>query len=316
MKNVFRVLGIVALVAAIGLSFAGCDTGGDSPAPAPGPAGQPPSQKTVYTWDAGESSYELVVTEASNSRAAYNPKSGDTYVLTITPGNKRSSGTVAVTNSSDDKKITLTLTPTADASKPFTVTAAITATNALVEKVDGPIAVDGGGTVQVTEEVIPTKIYATFDFTANIWDNEKSSGETWSAGIQLSDFTKRIPQQGDKFTFKFSGTTKAEMKWFGFGIFNVSFDPFDYQWIGGTGSEGKLSGTFEETFTAKIDGKPHSVVDPFNLHMENYLWQWQKDRNDYLYDNDARLPKGTKKDDVMATISNFKVSLVKVIPAE
>jgi len=312
MKNVIRVLGIIALVALIGLSFAGCDTGGGA-SPAPGPAGPPPPQKTVYTWDAGDDSFELVVTEASNSRAAYTPKSGDTYVLTIKPGDRKSSGTVDVTSSSG-KESTLKLTPATPtgAGTPFTVRVVETATNALVTDVKGDITLVDGKTEPEPEEVIPTKIYETFNFTANIWDNERSSGETWSHAILLSEFTPYKPEKGDKFTFRLRGTTNAVMNWFGFNIFNFKYNPFVYQWLGHSDKDVKLSGPFDVTLTVTIDNEPNFVDEFFNFHMENFFWEWLKDSNEYLYNNGAKLPEGTQPDDVMATIRNFNISLVKI----
>jgi hypothetical protein len=163
MKNVFKVLGIIALAAAIGLSFAGCDTGGGGTTPAPGTGGTGGTaapQKTVYTWVAGDDSYRLEITEASNSRAAYTPKSGDTYVLTITTTNtitikieiKKSSGTVIVSSSSG-KESTFELTPTTPtgAGTPFTVTVEETATNGLITGIVGDITLEDGTTEEAAE---------------------------------------------------------------------------------------------------------------------------------------------------------------------
>jgi len=107
MKNTMRCLeamrsiAIIALVAVIGFSFAACDNGTTS--------GDPDS--TTYTsYDGDGNSYQLVITKSGSrsagavsfskvavvslsravgSRAAYSPKSGDSYELTI----KSASGT-------------------------------------------------------------------------------------------------------------------------------------------------------------------------------------------------------------------------------
>jgi len=171
MKSTIKLLGIIAIIALIGLSFAGCDTGGGStPAPAAG-TGEPPAPKTVYTWDAGEDSYELVVTEASNSRAAYTPKSGDTYVLTITTTNtitfkfeiKKSSGTVTVSSSSG-KESTFELTPTTPtgAGTTFIVTVEETATNGLITGIVGSITLKDGDTKEA-----PEALYFAYDARGN-----------------------------------------------------------------------------------------------------------------------------------------------------
>ena len=72
MKNIVKLFGVTALVAVIGLSFAGCDTGGGGgTSHTPAPSGPAAPKKTVYTWDAGDDSYKLEITEASESRAVF-----------------------------------------------------------------------------------------------------------------------------------------------------------------------------------------------------------------------------------------------------
>jgi hypothetical protein len=321
MKNTIKLLGIIAIIALIGLSFAGCDTGGDSPAPAPGPSGPPPPQKTVYTWVAGDDSYTLEITESTEGRAAYTPRSGDNYVLTITPKvgkPQRSIGTVAVTPSnSSDKESTLTLTP-ANSETTFTVTVVATATNVLVKEVEGTITLESGETKEApTEEVIPTKTYATFDFKAHMSDRDINNFETWLGTLPLSDFTYKIPQKGDKFTFRLSGTTNNEMNWFGFLISNYGMGK-GWHLIGHiiNWTNVKLSGTFNELFDVIISQEPPIVDGVFALHMENNLWQTNPDDGTTVYDNGAKLPAGTQRGDVMATIRNFTVSLVKIEEAD
>jgi hypothetical protein len=307
MKNIIKVLGIIALATVIGLSFIGCDTGGGStPAPAGGtggPAGQATQQKTVYTWVAGEDSYSLEITEASTSRAAYTPKSGDTYVLTITTKTnetKRSSGAVTVSGN------TFTLTPS-NSSTTFTITVVKTsATNVLVTGMSGTITLDGGTeTVAASEKkVTPVKVYETFTFGAQRWEDQATNtkGESWHARIPLSDFTLEKPEKGKKYTFRLSGTTDTEMKSFSFQMFNARAYPFFYQNIGHVVDykSVKLSGSFDETFVAIIDADPESVDDVFGLNLGNAL------------DENTKLPENAKEGDVMATFRNFRVSLLKI----
>jgi len=317
MKNAIKLLGIIAIIALIGLSFAGCDTGGDSPAPAPGPSGPAPLQKTVYTWNAGEDSYRLEVTEASNSRAVYTPKSGDTYVLTITPGNKKSSGTVTVTSSSGDKKSTLTLTPTG-ASEPFTVTVTTTATNALVTDMAGSITFEGETEpVNLTEKkVTPVKEFETFNFKANIWYNsEKSWGEAWGASIPLSDFTAHIPQKEDKLTFSLSGTIDQSMQWFNLEIHCLppwrTLGWSNYSPSSGWGNMTAIpSGYFTKELSIYIVEDSNPDASELALDIINHFWQVTT--NDGLVYSNDRLPEGTKEGDVMATIRNFRISLEKI----
>ena len=305
MKNMVKLFGVTALVAVIGLSFAGCDTGGgDSPAPA--------EPAAVYTWDAEDDSYRLEITEASKGRAVYTPKSGDTYVLIITfkdGGTKKSSGTVTVSTES-----TFTLKPS-NSSTTFTVTVTTTATNVIVTGMTGTITLESGETKAAPSKVIPVKVYETFTLKANRWD----SGEEWTGGILLSDFTAKIPNKGDKFTFKLSGTPDTEMKWINLQI--TCHAP--YQFLG-KGYRVNTDGSqnwdlvnlpkdkpFEETFTVDIGPDLRPDFTEIYVRMINALWNKNENNGEIITnDNGGKLPEGTKQDDVMATIRNFKISLV------
>jgi len=306
MKNVFKLLGITALAAVIGLSFAGC-AGEDSPEPAT-------PQKMVYTWDAGDDSYELEITEASEGRAVYTPKTGDTYVLTITlnvGGTQKSSGIVTVSSSSG-KESTLTLKP-ANSNTTFTVTVVATATNVLVESVDGEIVVEDGEKVTVSGPVIPVKVYETFVFWAEKWTPTEAFpcyNESWKTDpFNLSDFTTHIPTKGDTLTFRFSGTTNKEMKGFEFQIVSWA-DSEPWRFIGSS-KDYKLSETFDQKFDVPIYGDPYSNTSGFGLYIVNYLWESGLDGEIY-FDTGDRLPEGAKDGDVMATVRNFRLSLVNI----
>ena len=76
MRNLFKLIGIIALVAVIGFSFIACDNGGG------GGGGGGDGINTDISYDGEGSRYKLVVTENS-SRAAFTPQNGDTYTLTV-----------------------------------------------------------------------------------------------------------------------------------------------------------------------------------------------------------------------------------------
>src|SRR5215471_21405790 len=87
MKNLFKLLGIAALVAVIGFTMAACDNGGGGGGitPTPTPA--------VYAGVGDGDTYRLEITKPSG-RAVYTPQKGDTYVLIINFGQYRSTGTI------------------------------------------------------------------------------------------------------------------------------------------------------------------------------------------------------------------------------
>jgi hypothetical protein len=105
MKNLNRIFGIIILAAVIAFTLASCGEGAGGGGGSSGDA-----TSASYSGIANGFTYTLTIT---GSRAAYQPKSGDTYILTAA---KTSTGTV-----SSISNFVLTLTP-AGTTEPFTVT--------------------------------------------------------------------------------------------------------------------------------------------------------------------------------------------------
>jgi uncharacterized protein YjdB len=79
MRNTFKALGIIAFVTIIGSAFTSCGDAGDGG----NSGGNVTNEKAVYTSvDDQGNKYELTITPQSD-KAAYEPKTGDTYTLTI-----------------------------------------------------------------------------------------------------------------------------------------------------------------------------------------------------------------------------------------
>jgi len=124
MKNTIKVLGIIAVIAVIGFSMAGCKN-------------DPSPETATYTGTANGEDYTLTITQVR-----YVAKEGDRYVLTV--GGKKSSGIVV---SFKDLTFTLkaaeageeiTFTVTVNSSKGITnITGTITFTDGTTK--DGPI---------------------------------------------------------------------------------------------------------------------------------------------------------------------------------
>ena len=107
MKNTIKLFGFLSLAAVLILSFVNCDSSS-------GGGGGSTSLSSTYTGNSSDgTTYKLVVTAAPSagiaaynqktdgsfkaapiSYAPYNPKTGDSYELTITPENLKSAGTV------------------------------------------------------------------------------------------------------------------------------------------------------------------------------------------------------------------------------
>jgi hypothetical protein len=136
------------LLLAVMFMAAGCDSsgGGDT---------------ATYTGNAGGTQYRLTIT-ANSAKAAYIPKSGDSYVLVI--GTQRSEGKVIIISGG------FSLTPDGE-TVPFTV--AVKGNG--ITAIDGDIKLVGGGTVKGPITMTPGSVENTDDGTTPT----SLTGTTW-----------------------------------------------------------------------------------------------------------------------------------------
>ena len=136
MKNTIKILGVIALVAGIGFSFAACDEGGGGD-----------GQSATYTGTAGGETYKLKITKG---KERYTAKSGDAYELTA--GKKKSKGSVKSVESD-----LLYLLPD-NAETPFTANVegkGLTALNGKIKWTEGD-ETDAPGTLTVASPSKPS----------------------------------------------------------------------------------------------------------------------------------------------------------------
>jgi len=156
MKNFIKWIGIIALVAVVGFSFASCK-GADA---------AEPTSATYKSFGSDGNIYELKITKDPN-RAAYKPQAGDTYELTITFPDKTetetSSGTVA--GGSVDSGFTLkpsgsetTFTVTVSSEKMTKISGTITTNQGTVLQSQNLFPVTGGSDKFLTITGIPTTV--------------------------------------------------------------------------------------------------------------------------------------------------------------
>jgi hypothetical protein len=130
MKKTLKFIGITALAAVIGFMAASCDNGTGG--------GSSPTSATYTSYDGDRTEYKLVITKAAG-RAAYNPKSGDSYKLTITFINgdiKISTGTVESVTS-----VAIKLKPNGGET---TVTVTVSSTGNTIISFSADIPINGG----------------------------------------------------------------------------------------------------------------------------------------------------------------------------
>lgn len=132
MKKLWKLVGIIALIVAIGFSIAACSNNGDG-------GGETPA--SIYTWtDSDSNNYELIITEAGRAVTSGN------YTLTIT---LKAGGTKTSTGTASGSAGSITLTPSSGSAIAITINVnTLTITGA----VDGFTL--GGGTVTIEETSI------------------------------------------------------------------------------------------------------------------------------------------------------------------
>jgi hypothetical protein len=243
MKNLFKVFGIIALVAVIGFSFAACGDGGGGGS---GGGGNP--QTATYTGTSDGTVYTLKITEKTARYAAQN---GDAYELS--GGSKKSTGTV--------DNITggvLTLKPS-NAATTFTATVSgnsltalsgtITWTNNTTASAPGTLTggttpgTGSGGTLTVTD--IPAKYngkHAMFIDNKNLGEDIRVVGSNSIGSNAIYTFTRisngrvSIPawliNNNEQTLVRYSGNDTLDIV---FSIYNVStFDEVTDDILGNT----------------------------------------------------------------------------------
>jgi hypothetical protein len=220
-KAIRKIAGIIALVAVIGFSFTAC---GDASGGGGGGGGTkvPDTTSATYTANDGAYTYTMVITKASG-KAVYQPKEGDAYVMTINPGNIKSSGTV---KSIDNGKFTLA---SGNGNKEFTVTFS----ENTITNIEGEIPRDDGEKFEapVRKSVTITGInnwtYGTQNWErAGVWlfTDVDTYGYPINIAIQ-SDSIKNNALSSLNLVTPVDNTWNMGMSWAGKGDYYVALVP-------------------------------------------------------------------------------------------
>jgi hypothetical protein len=277
MKNVIKAFGIFVLAAMIGVSMTACGGGPETPAK--------PTSTVFESKDSNGNIYILKVSSASASRAAYTPKNGDSFTLTI------------ITTSGEIWTETGTVTASG-------TTLTLTGTNTLTVNVSGggmtAIAVTTGtinvGSVTITTTTVvltsvPLADPSTIKLVAN---NQDDAPNNWACGWNLDTITSVTPKKDLKYKFSVSGTTdktleKADL------VIVAHKNWSDYQWLGSS-EQVRLSGTFEKTFLISIVDNPKTGYTI-----------------DLILNNNVAAPaNAVLNETVLATIKNFELRLIGI----
>ena len=172
MKRLFKVLGTIAMLAVLLLSFAACDDLLGSP-----PKGNPTTDADTYkpvvytSYDTDGTKYELTITRTSKAAIQFTPATGDSYTLTITTkagATQISTGQITVSGTT----FTLKHTGTGET---FSVTvSANSSSGGSMISIAGDIPIDNSTTkVPAPATLTPqAPVQAANNLTGTIWKTE------------------------------------------------------------------------------------------------------------------------------------------------
>lgn len=288
MKSIVRFVGIIALAAVIAFTMTACGDGGGGGGGGTQNLGE--SNPFIGTWSG-------TVTSIDGTAAATLVFTDTRWTLTAPDAGINETGTY--THQGNNATFLFqgqTVTATISGGT-LTVIAPGIGTGSFTKSGTGGT---GGG-----------KQYSTIELLAYRWDGrEGQSGEHWgnSTAVKLSDFSNVKPQKLDTLRFKISGKSDKALDGFQITLVHMTGDDWStYRWLGGS-EYTRLPTNFSDTIIeVKIWGEliPNA---PIRLHISNELWAKDASGN---YTHNTGLSLGnTPNDTLMATITNFKISLV------
>jgi len=286
MKNLKILLAIPAIALVFGMTVIGCGNGSTN---ASGVVSAGLTTK-VFESEDDVNRYILSFDAPRSVRAAYTPKYGDSYTLTIivkaSGETKTSSGTVLEVNGA-----TLKLSGGTDLFVTIEVRSGVSAMTAMT----GEIKTDDGETLQAPVSLTPKTVEPkSINLTANRWGSGEDQ-EEWISSIVLSEITGVRPKLGDTYTFKISGTTNKTLERFGLSFSAHPEDWSEYQWLESVSEEARLSGTFEKTFEVFVRKQPN---DGYVIQLDLV--------------NGVPVPASASNGEVLAIISNFEIRLIGI----
>jgi hypothetical protein len=319
MKTTIKLLGIIALVAVIGFSLIACGSpgGGGSNSGGPGSGNGGAGQTGQFTGkDVLSNSYSLSI--GSNASASRSAAVGDRYSMNVTTRNgttRTSRGSVTAVNSVDG---TVTLKPDG-AGEAFSVVTS----GSNIGSVTGT---DDMGQITFTNgEAITPRSFDQINLRANRWDNGNGvSGEGWGSGLSVlvKDFPTNLSRlyhstkwDTQRYTITLSGISDVNIDHLTIGIQGLTNND-EWQWFGDT-TPIQIAANTQFEITRDLDiyveggvGNFHDLLKYKEIILEvvNVMKYTDTANPDQNKDN-GEIPANIPNDQILATISNFNISL-------
>jgi hypothetical protein len=168
----------------------------------------------------------------------------------------------------------------------------------------------------------PTATIAEIEFFPSSWGEEgEYRAEQWETNNQIklaSFFSSKKPKQGDVLSFKISGISNKDLKYIKIELGECSAGDWNtYNYLGSSwrgkddGELVNLNSSFNNVLINVTITEPTNPNAAIYAQLVNLLWE-KDPSGEYVFNSGEKLPENFKKGDVMATISNFKISLVKI----
>jgi hypothetical protein len=170
----------------------------------------------------------------------------------------------------------------------------------------------------------PTATFAEIEFFPSHWGKAgEYEAEQWETNNQIklsSFFTSQKPKEGDVLTFKISGVSNKNLKYISLELGDcLAGDWETYNYLGqsssGEDNDDRKLVDLHSSFTDVLITVPISnpTVPDAAIYAQLVNLLWKKNASGkYVFNSGETLPVGFKKGDVMATIKDFKISLVKI----
>jgi len=320
LKRKVSFLAVIALAALIGFSFAACDTGGGNENGGGDGDGAVTGSGQYNGKDVLGNTYSLSV-GSDSSRAAVK---GDRFKMNVkTRDGKNRSVSGVVTNVSADGTITLKQDGSADE---FTATVGGNNLNSVASEGDVPtqITLDDG------TKIVPR----TFDkilLRATRWSvpnqNDPSTGpmrgEHYGSllSVLVKDFptnVSKLQKDDNRYTITISGTSDKDLDHVKIEIQGLTEDD-EWVYLGGYGWDNehleiKANQPFNRTVNVHVTGTSvsHDLMDykEIILQVTNVINEIFEDHPDWDANiNNGSIPADIPNGQIMATISNFNISL-------
>jgi len=323
MKNFFKLIGIIALAAIIGFTMAGCDKDSTSSDQTPGTT---PGSGLYTTKDVLGNTYSISIgssipAASIDARYARAAVKNDNVMMEV---KGRDSKARNVSGTVKDIQTDGTLTIETDKGDEFSVVVNGANLEAIVSdgagiKLDKSVSFTAADGKTETATTITPRTFDNIYLRANRWNNGNQRGEQYASGLSVlvKDFPTNVsrlaPGTNGRYTITISGTIDKALSHVQIEVQGLTEDD-KWVYLGANTTQRPISkGAFKETVPLNVNndfGTSYDLLDYKEVILQ--VTEVLKYENDAHPDwkQDYGSLGNTPNGQIMASISNFKISLI------